>query len=107
MNENLQTNPFFAALLDHIPNLEKSCRDNHWIVCVPQIVSIPESHRVGLRLLKMHVLVPTNIPGEFQTLCPGVRVLRVNDGKELEIIEEKDHRSQFAYSDRVMTFASY
>ena len=84
MNENLQSNPFFSALTDHIPNLERSCVEKGWIICVPQTASLPESHRISLRLLKMHVLIPSSDPTVFNTLNSTVTVKRTND-KELEV----------------------
>jgi hypothetical protein len=39
---------------------------------------------MSLRLLKMHVLKPTNQPGAYETLNPSVTVRKVTD-KELEV----------------------
>jgi len=92
MEENLQTNPFFAALLDHIPHLEKSCVKESWTLCIPQVVALPESHRLSLRLLKNHILVPKQgTVNEFVTLS-GTTVRRVNE-KELEV-DEKDGKKR-------------
>lgn len=87
MNENLQTNAFFLALLDHIPDLEKCCVESGWTLCVPHSSAMPESHRMSLRLLKMHVLKPTAQPGVFETLNPSVMVKKLND-KEMEVIHK-------------------
>lgn len=79
--ENLQSNSFFAALLDHIPHLESNCVEQGWVVCVPQAVSLPESHRMGLHLLKSHVLKPcAERPNEFTSLT-GCRVARVGENE--------------------------
>ena len=94
MNDNVQANPFFAALLDHIPNLEKSCVSKNWILCIPQPAALPESHRLSLRLLKMHVLVPTMTPNEFNTLTPGIRICRINE-KELKVHDGEKQRGLF------------
>lgn len=83
MNENIQLNAFYLALLDHIPKLESSCVKNNWLLCVPQAAALPESHRISLRLLKMHVLIPTNHPGEYETLNPIISIKRIGD-KDLE-----------------------
>ena len=84
MNENLQSNAFFLALLDHIPDLEQSCVAKRWIVCVPQTPALPESHRMSLRLLRMHVLIPVNDTGSYTTLNPSVMVQRVGE-KDLDV----------------------
>ena len=91
-NENLQTNPFFAALLDHIPDLEANCVKNNWILCIPQAVSLPESHRLSLRLLKTHILIPASSINEFKTLN-GVTVKRISE-KELEIQNDDNPENQ-------------
>ena len=83
MNENIQVNTFYLALLDHITNLENSCVKNGWLLCVPQAAALPESHRISLRLLKMHVLIPTNVSGEYKTLNTSITIKRLGD-KELE-----------------------
>lgn len=81
-SELLQTNPFFSALLDHIPKLASNCVKKEWVLAVPQLVSLPEPHKLGLELLKSHVLVPTS-PNEFTTLS-GLHVTRLNE-KELKV----------------------
>jgi hypothetical protein len=83
MTENLQSNSFYLALLDHIPELERSSVKNGYIVCIPQTAALPESHRMSLRLLRMHVLVPTSNGSEYRTLNSSITVKRVNE-KDLE-----------------------
>lgn len=99
-NELLQTNPFFQAMLDHIPKLERSCVEKEWILCIPQLVSLPESHKLSLNLLKSHVLLPNNsnvaegnqAKHEFTTLS-GLTITRLNE-KELFVQPQRGSPSR-------------